>query len=148
MENWATKEGFFKAEVPREKVTVPDLGDIWIHGLTCEEKDDYEDLVMNFNVKTRKVKMTKARAMLMKMTVRNQHGNRMFGDGDMGRLCSVPVSIIEPILNVARKLSAMATDEIEDLVKNSETGPEGAESGSDSGSPTPGGGPAPKSTAG
>ena len=148
MENWATKEGFFKAQVPREKVTVQGLGDVWIYGLTCGQKDEYEDTVMQFNAGSREVSMSNARAVLMKMTVHDQHGRLLFSDKDMGRLGAVPSKIVDPILIVARKLSGMATGEIEELVKNSETAQGQDSDGSDSESPGTSAGVKPKSEPG
>jgi len=138
METWATKEGFFKCQVPRERKTVPELGDIWIYGLTSGEKDDYEEKVISVRAGSREVKMKNARAVLMQMTVRNQHGAPMFGEADLGRLCTVPAVIADPILDTARKLSGMQQGEIEELVKNSDSpDPKAGESGSGSGSPKP-----------
>jgi len=123
-EKWATAEGFFKCTVPKEKVTVPELGDIWVHGLTCGEKDDYENNVVQFNRGSRELRLNNARAVLMQLTVRNQHGNRLFAEKDIGRLRNLPAGIADPILDVARKLSGMSTGEIEELVKNSQTAQE------------------------
>ena len=123
-EKWATAEGFFKCPVPKEKVTVPELGDIWVHGLTCGEKDDYENNVVQFNRGSRELRLNNARAVLMQLTVRNQHGNRLFAEKDIGRLRNLPAGIADPILDVARKLSGMSTGEIEELVKNSQTAQE------------------------
>jgi len=123
-EKWATAEGFFKCPVPKEKVIVPELGDIWVHGLTCGEKDDYENNVVQFNRGSRELRLNNARAVLMQLTVRNQHGNRLFAEKDIGKLRNLPAGIVDPILDVARKLSGMATGEIEELVKNSQTAQE------------------------
>lgn len=137
MENWANKEAFFGASVPTEKITVPGLGDIRVHGLTCGEKDEYENTVMQFTAGDRQVRMSNARAVLLQMVVRDRHGNLMFGADDIGRLAALPAAIVDPILTVARRLSGMATGEIEDLVKNSDTGRGAEESGSGSESQTP-----------
>ena len=142
MEKWATKEGFFKCQVPRERKTVPELGDIWIYGLTSGEKDEYEDKVISVKAGSREVKMKNARAVLMQLTVRNQHGTLMFGKADIGKLIPVPAAVTDPILDIARKLSGMAVGEIEELVKNSDSpDPKAGESDSDSGSPKPEAGP-------
>lgn len=118
--DWATKEGFFKAKVPRESIMVPDIGDVWIYGLTAGQKDEYENSVVKLSGRNRQMHLTNARAQLLMLTVHDQHGKRMFDDIDMGRLCQIPAKIVDPILDVARRLSGMATDEIEDLVKNSQ----------------------------
>jgi len=141
MANWATKEGFFKCPVPREKKTVPELGLIEIRGLTSGQKDDYENNVISVKAGSREVKLTNARAVLMSLTVFDQHGNRMFADKDIGKLCVVPAAVSDPILDVAKRLSGMQTGEIEELVKNSDS-PESEDEkkGSGSGSQKPGDG--------
>ncbi|MBA7609804.1 hypothetical protein ES703_16998 [subsurface metagenome] len=117
---WATKDGFFKAKVPQEQMTT-ELGTIWVKGLKCGEKDEYENAVIHFKAKSRQVLLANARAKLLQITVYDQHGKLMFDDTEMGKLCEVPAIIADPILDVARRLSGMTTGEIEDLVKNSET---------------------------
>ena len=119
--DWATKDGFFKAKVPRENITVPDIGDIWVYGLTAGQKDEYENNVVRLSDRNRQLHLANARAQLLLMTVHDQHGKPIFGQADMGRLCQIPAVIVEPILETARRLSGMAAEEIEDLVKNSET---------------------------
>jgi hypothetical protein len=149
METWATKEAFFACEVPREKITVPNsaIGQIWVYGLTSGEKDEYESRVMQFNARNRELKMRNARAVLMQMTIRDRHGNLMFAQEDLGRLAVVPAMVADPILDIARRLSGMATGEMEELVKNSPTGPAPDDDGSDTESQTPKDGPWPKPSA-
>ena len=117
---WANKEGFFKAKVPREKRTAPDIGDVWIYGLTSGQKDDYENNVFRFTGTSRRFHLANARAQLFILTVHDQHGKRLFGENDIGRICEIPAAIVDPILDVARRLSGMAAGDIEQLVKNSQ----------------------------
>ena len=119
--DWAKKEGFFKAKVPREEMTVPDIGKVWVYGLTAGQKDEYENNVVRLSGKNRQLHLANARAQLLLLTVHDQHGKRLFAEADMGRLCQIPAVIVDPILDVARRLSGMAAEEIEELVKNSET---------------------------
>jgi len=119
---WAKKEVFFKAKVPREKIEVPGIGDIWIYGLTSGQKDEYENSVFRFSKGSSRFHLANARAQLLMLTVHNQQGKRLFGDNDIGRICQIPASIVDPILNVSRRLSGMDDKEIEGLVKNSQMG--------------------------
>ncbi len=147
MATWATKDGFFACKVPREKVTVPGIGDIWVYGLTAGEKDDYENSVMQLRG-GRLVRMASARVTLLLMTIHNQHGHKLFGAKDVGRLKMVPASVIDPILDVARRLSGMATGELDELVKNSLTLQGLDDDGSSTESPTPEAGPSAKPESG
>ena len=135
MTNWATAKDFFEAQRPVEVVEVPGLGSIKILGLTAGEKDEYEDRVMNLDVVGQSMTMNNARAILLMMTVHDQHGNRMFSEKQLSKLLTIPAQIVDPILRVARRISAMGPTEINDLVKNSLTGRELLSSGSDTDSP-------------
>jgi len=122
-QKWANAQGFFNAKVPREGYTAEGIGDIRIHGLTSGEKDAYENDVIKFVGKDRNVRMENARAVLIQKCVYNQHGNRLFAEKDIGRINMIPAAILDPIYDIARRLSGMLTggrDEVEDLVKNSE----------------------------
>jgi len=121
MAKWASNEAIFNSPVPREKYEVPGAGLIEIRGLTCGEKDEYEERVIKVSAGgDRRVKMENARAVLMQMTIYDQHGNRKFAERDIGKLRTVPGVIAEPILDIARRLSAMDKNEIKGLVKNSQ----------------------------
>ena len=84
MENWATKENFFKCPVPKEKYSIDGIGDIWIHGLTSGEKDEYENDVIQISGGSRRIRMANARAVLIQRCVYNQHGARLFAEKDIG----------------------------------------------------------------
>lgn len=116
MEQWATKEGFFKVPVPRERVSVKDLGDVWIHGLTCGQVDDYENAITQIDKQTGEFSRANARANMLRLTVHDQHGNPMFAEKDMGKLIAMPAAVANPLLHTARKLSGMMP---EAQVKNS-----------------------------
>jgi hypothetical protein len=72
---------------------------------------------------------------MLMMCVYDQHGNRMFAEADIGRLATVPARIADPIIAIAKRLSAMGRAEIDELIKNSQTARELKSEGSDSDSP-------------
>jgi hypothetical protein len=117
---WAQKAAFFEAKVPKETIDVEGLGRVNVWGLTAGEKDDYENRVMSFSGRSRELKMSNARAILLQLTVRDQHGNRMFGAKDLAKLGTIPVLLVEQILAVAKRLSGMDEGELDELVKNSQ----------------------------
>ena len=135
MGKWATSEGFSEAKPPVEVVEVEGVGSVKIIGLMAGEKDTYENRVMNLDVVEKSVTMNNARAILFQMTVYDQHGNRLFAEKDIGKIATFPAKIVDPILRVARRLSAMGADELNELVKNSLRGRQLAGSGSDTDSP-------------
>lgn len=119
-EKWASKEQLFKLSVPRERHEFEGIGSIWIHGLTCGQKDDYEDRAIRIEAGSRQIHMSNARALLLVMCCYDQHGRRLFADKDIGRICQLPASIVEPVFEKARRLSGMGRGELEELAKNSE----------------------------
>lgn len=118
---WATKKDFDEAKVPRETVTLWNGKAAYVYGLTCQQKDDFENFVVSVSGGNREVKLTNARANLLKLTVHNEQGKPLFTDADIGKISTYPVVHIEPILDVARRLSGMGRKEIKELVKNSGT---------------------------
>lgn len=120
--DWAKKDSFFTAKVPFKQMEMPEIGGFKVYGLTVGEKDEFENTTIKMEGR-RNFRLANARAHLMMLCVRDRHGNRMFGDADMGRLLAMPASIAEPIVDCARRLSGMADGEMEELVKNSPTDP-------------------------
>jgi len=120
-EKWASKEALFKAPRTKERHTIPGFGDVWIYSLTCGQKDEYETAAYQVMSGTKEVKMRQARALLIAWCVYNQHGNRLFGDDDIGKIEAMDSWLTEPIYVKARKLSRMTAEDFEELVKNSET---------------------------
>jgi hypothetical protein len=129
----ANAAAFFAAEA-LGKDHRPDIGDIWVYGLT-EGKEAWENTVVNVAQGSRQMRLANASAGLLLLTVRNQHGNRLFSEKDMGRLQNLPCAVAEPVLKVARRLSALSAGDVEDLVKNSLTLQGLLGEDSDSGSP-------------
>lgn len=90
---WATKEAFFKAKVPTEKMEVPNIGTIYVYGLTCGQKDEYQNATTRISGKDRHIRLVNARALLLTMVVHDQHGRLLFNDSDIGRIIQIPAQI-------------------------------------------------------
>lgn len=125
---WANKDNFFNAKVPFKQMDVPTIGHIKVFGLTAGEKDDWENNVVRSSGKQQEIKLANARAVLIQKCVRDGQGRHIFTLADIGKITEIPAYIIDPILVVARKLSGMDADEIEDLVKNLFPGPDDQQS--------------------
>jgi len=142
-EKWVGKDALFKSPKKKERHTIEGLGDVWIHSLTCGQKDEYETAAYQVMEGTREVKMHQARALLILWTVHDQHGNRLFADADLGKVAAMDSWIAEPLYTKARRLSRMTAADMDELVKNSGTI---RSDGSVSGLQPPSDGPAPGST--
>jgi len=120
MTKWADTAGLLGLKIPKQRHTIEGHGDIWIYGLTVGQKDEYEDAVYSVVAGSRQVRIKNARALLIMRCCYDQHGKRLFGDAQLGKVSEMPAALVEPIYDTARKLSGMPVGEIEDLVKNSE----------------------------
>lgn len=130
---WANKQGFFNAKVPFKQMLVEGIGHIKVYGLTCSEKDEYENAVVQIKGKKREVHLSNARAIMLIKTVRDGQGRALFTEADMGKIAEIPAAVVDPILDVARGLSGMSSDEMDELVKNSPPAPGPVPSGSSTG---------------
>jgi len=121
-----------RALLRRETVDVPGLGgQVAVWELTARERDSFDhetreaakrgELYDNF------------RARLLVRALRDSNGERLFADGDVELLGSIPSAPIVELYEVAARLSLVTPQDIEELRKNSSGGPNG---GSRSGSPT------------
>jgi len=126
--DWATKDGFFKAKVPIEEMDVPGIGRVKVHGLGLGEKEEWEQNSFRVNIESSQMKISHADAQLLMRTVHDRHGKRLFAGEDMGRLLMVPAANLEPVLAVARRLSAIGKQAVKELVKNLQD-PPGEEKG-------------------
>lgn len=119
--NWATKDMFFKAKPPIEELDIEGIGKIKIQGLELGERDEYESQGFVFDAETGKLSSDSARAVLIQKCARDQHGNKLFAENDIGKINTIPSAIAEKIYNKARELSGMVDKKkLKDKVKNSE----------------------------
>lgn len=132
---WATKDTFFAATVPRERMDIPNIGWIWVYGLTTGEKDDYQNRIRRISGRQMNIRLENARAMLLIMVVRDSQGRRLFTEKDVGKVLEIPSQVTEPILDKAWALSGLDAGEVEEMVKNSPSGPEPPSFDSSTGSP-------------
>ena len=110
--------------MPKERVTVEGVGDVNVRGLSLYEKEQWQKDAFRVDSKTGSVTISDSDVQLLLRTVHDQHGRRFFGSEDIGRIRSAPALIVEPLLRVAMRLSAIGRSDIEDLVKNSPMDPE------------------------
>ncbi|GAG24491.1 unnamed protein product [marine sediment metagenome] len=115
-------------DLPREKVHVPEWNmDVWIRSLTAAERDDYEQGLLRASGQGRSLTMTpnlaNAKAKLVVRTLVYENGERMFTDVEAGKLGQKSARAINRLYDVAERLSGISEEDIEELVKNSDSGP-------------------------
>ena len=103
---------FAQAESRRtvESVETP-AGKVFVHSLTAGEKD-------RFDIAHAKAKGEHFRARLLVATARDEEGDPVFGEGDVEMLSECPVSLLEPIVEVALRVNRMTDKDAESVEKN------------------------------
>lgn len=146
-----TREFLEQASLKREKVEfVLDLDNGerwpfygWVHEMTAHEKTEFEQSIMfdesdatfdengELDQETFQRRSSRVRELTVIATFRDDDGNPLFKMEDLDFLGTRGASIVEPIVNVSSRLNATSKQDIEQLVKNSQTASE-SDSASDS----------------
>jgi len=110
------------ADLPREKVNVPEWGDgayVFVRSLTGTERDSWE----LYALEQKKRFHTDGgfpgiRASLLVRCLVDDDGNRVFVDTDVDELGGKSGKALDRLWTVAAKLSGITSDDVEDLKKN------------------------------
>lgn len=97
-----------------------------VRGLNARERDDYEASIMTGKGKNRDVLTRNMRAKLIVRCVVDEAGKPIFGERDVEALGEKSAAALEKIFDVARELSGLAENDMEELLKNSASGQPGA----------------------
>lgn len=129
MSKLLSRDQILKADdLPTEDVDVPEWGGtVRVRGLTGTERDSYEAAMLNFRTKGRKVDsemdMSEFRVRLVAKAIVDAEGKRLFSDRDVRALGMKSAVALNRIYEVAERLSGLTSEDVEELAKNSETGP-------------------------
>lgn len=113
----ATAESFFAAVCPKEEITLPGIGRVWVHGLTdlqvqqwlddCDRDPDNKD----------RIRDDYQNAKLIQRTVRNGQGRPLFESGQVPRIVMLPNVIKHVLIESAHRLCGLGEVD-EDTLKN------------------------------
>lgn len=113
-------------DLPREKVNVPEWGgDVWIRTMTGTERDAFEQESIEGKGKNITVNMKNIRARLIVRTAVDESGKRLFAEADAVLLGAKSGKALDRVFDVAQEMSGLTDKDVEDLAKNSESGPSG-----------------------
>jgi len=104
-----------RASVPSETVDVPGVGQVEIRGLTAGQRDEWEQRI--YSAKGRTIR--NLRASLVTMCCYSE-GQRIFDPLDLDAVGELPARVVDPIYEVASRLSGLGAKDQEDLEKNCE----------------------------
>jgi hypothetical protein len=105
--------------VPVEKVLLPGGRAIYVRGLTAEERDAFEDSLVDRTGKRPRVSVRRIRAKLVALAACDKEGRALFCEAHVARLAKKPAIVLEPIFKAAQRLSALTDEEVEGIAKNS-----------------------------
>ena len=115
-----SRDDFLAIRPPVEAVELEGHGKVWIRGLQADERDEYEQSLIERGPDGRsRVKRVQrnVRASLVVRCLVDEAGERMFQDNEVEALGHVDASVIDTLWDKARKLSGMDTEEIKVLAE-------------------------------
>lgn len=105
--------------LPFESVDVPDIGTVWIEGLSGRRRDEWESSCAVIKGKKVVPNMANVRARLVVLCARNEDRSALFQAGDADWLGKLPATQLDPMVELAQRLSGITKGDIEELGKGS-----------------------------
>lgn len=109
-------------DLKREAVVVPEWDGVtvYVRTLTGAERDAFESSILDA---AGKVTRDNARAKLVGRCVVDEAGGRVFDEADIAALGRKSASALDRLFSVASRLNGLSNKDVEELEKNSGTGP-------------------------
>lgn len=125
-------------------VAVPEWGGtVRVRGLTGAERDEYETEITRIRGSSVEMRLQNARAKLVVRACIDSTGDRLFTDADVAALGKKSAKALNRVWNIARRLSGLSAEDVEELVQDFGETPDG---GPGSASLSPSGEPSPSSS--
>ena len=120
-----TKEQILGADdLRREQVNVPEWGgSVFVRTLTGTDRDAFEQSIIQ---NSERMDLANVRARMAVLCVVDEKSERLFADSDAQALGAKSSLALGRIFTVAQKLNGMTDADVEDLAKNSGSGPSAA----------------------
>jgi hypothetical protein len=110
------------SDIKSEDVHVPEWGGtVRVKGLTAAERDVFETASVSGSGRNVSVNFVNIRARLVAMAIVDDSGARIFNQGDVKALGEKSASALDRVFDVARRLSGIGEQDVEELAKNSES---------------------------
>lgn len=110
---------------PTQDVEVPEWGGtVRVRALSGTERDAYEAGIVQIRGDgSRSFSLANARARLAALSIVDEANERMFSEADVAVLGAKSAAALERVFDVARKLSGLTEEDIEELVEGFESAP-------------------------
>lgn len=108
-------------------VSVPEWGgSVCVRALSGTERDAYEAGIVQLRGDgTKLVNLKNLRGRLVSLACVDDEGNRLFSDEDAIALGDKSASALERVFEVARRLSGLSEDDVEELAETFDSAPSG-----------------------
>jgi hypothetical protein len=125
-----TRKAILQADdLPREKIDVLEWGGfVFVRALTGAERDAYEAACLQKSGKSYEANLANVRAKLCALAICDENGVRLFDDADVETLGTKSAAALDRVFAVARRLSKIGPEDMEELAKNSTSALGGASS--------------------
>lgn len=119
MTNYLTRDAILNAsDIETEEIEVPEWGGVVrVRGLSGTERDQFEQSMVEKRGKKREVNLANVRARLIALSVVDAQGNRLFGDADVAALGRKSAAALERVFDVARRLSGLNDEDVDELAQ-------------------------------
>jgi len=106
-------------DLPKELVSVPEWGgDVFVRTLSGQERDMFEQSMMEGKGKNRDMNLKNIRARLSVLTICTEDGTRLFEAKDVDALGKKSAAALDRIFSVAQKLNGLSGEDVEELAGN------------------------------
>lgn len=116
-----------------EEVPVPEWGgSVFVRELSAADRDAFEtsSLLLGRKGEVKGTNLVNMRARLAVLTICDEDGQRLFGEEDVVALGEMSASALQRVFEMAQRLSGFTDKDMEELEKNSVSGPSGVSSSS------------------
>lgn len=114
-------------DIKKELVAVPEWGgEVWVKGLTGQERDHFEASIVEQRGKSQILKMENIRAKLASLSICDEAGKRLFSEADVNTLSAKSAGALQRVFEVAQKLSGIGEDAVRELSEGVKKDPFGA----------------------
>jgi len=108
-------------DIEIREVYIPEWKDsVFVRGMTGKERDSYEASIVKQRGNNTEINFKNARAKLVALCTVDEQGNRIFNDTDVALLAEKSAKALDRIFTVARELSGISAEDMNELTKNSE----------------------------
>lgn len=110
-----------------QDVAVPEWGgSVRVRALSGAERDAYEAGIVQLRADgSKKITLQNLRGRLVSLSIVDDAGERLFTDKDAIALGDKSASALERVFDVARKLSGLSDDDVEELAEGFDDAPSG-----------------------